>query len=67
VPAPCSGGGGAQGISREDLALVVAQALEHPPPQGQGLTLLAEGVGKGAAPADWAPVFQRLMQQGATA
>ncbi len=46
---------------------MVAAALQHPPPPGQGLTLLAEGSGKGAAPADWAPVFQGLMQQAGVA
>jgi hypothetical protein len=66
---PCSSSSSSspQGISREDLALVIAQALQNPPQQGQGLMLLAEGAGPGAAPADWEQVFQGLVQQGAAA
>lgn len=58
-----SRGGGDEGISREDLAVVVARlALDVQVPEGrEASTLVVESAGPGEPPEDWQAVLQPLL------
>lgn len=48
---------GQQGVSREDVALVLASALEQPPRQQEGVVVQVAVAGPGQPPQDWTAVF----------